>query len=36
MTSYDKLSHNLTIEIQIGKFQYFNAIDGSIEMLKNK
>ena len=32
--SYDKFSQSLTLEVQIGKFQHFNAIDGSIKMLK--
>ena len=35
VTSEDKFSHNLAIKVQIGKFQHFNAIDGSIEMLKS-
>ena len=34
MTSCDKFSHSPTLEVQIRKFQHFNAIDGSIEMLK--
>ena len=36
VTSYDKLSHSLTFEVQTGKFQHFNAIDGGIEMLENR
>ena len=36
MTSYEKFSKNLTLEVQIsGKCQCFNALYGSIEMLKN-
>ena len=34
VTSYDKFSHSLTFEVQIGKFQRFNAIGGSIKVLK--
>ena len=36
VASYEKFSHNLTIEVKIlWKFERFDAIDGSIEMLKN-
>ena len=36
MASYEKFGHNLTFESKLsGQFQRFNAIDGSIEMLKN-
>ena len=34
MTSCDKFSDSPTLEALIGKFQHFNAIDGSIEMMK--
>ena len=36
VTSYEKFNNNLTPELQIfRKFQYFNAINWSIKMLKN-
>ena len=36
MTSHEKFNHNLTLKSKFsGKFQRFNAIDGSIEMMKN-
>ena len=35
MTSYEKFSHDLTLELLPGKVQRFNAIVGSVEMLKN-
>ena len=36
MTSCEKFNHNLTLEVRIvWKISVFNAIDKSIEMLKN-
>ena len=34
ITSCDEFSHSLTLEVQIGKFKRFNAIDGNIKLLK--
>ena len=34
LTSYNKFSHSLPLKVQIEKFQRFNAINGSIKMLK--
>ena len=38
LTSYEKFGHNLMLEMSTlpGKFQSFNAINGSIEILKNE
>ena len=36
MTSYDKFSDSPSLEALIGKFQHFNAINGSIEMMKTR
>ena len=36
MTSYDKFSDSPSPEALIGKFQHFNAIDGSIETMKTR
>ena len=35
VTSYEKFSKNRTLEVQMsGKFQHFNALCGSIEIVK--
>ena len=36
VTSHEKFSHNVTLEVKFsGKFQLFNVINRSIEMMKN-